>query len=221
MKKGIALLALWVLVVGAGIAIENRHEQMLTVSSEPRDSADVMLDAVGEFRTVMARYLWFKMDLYHEVLEGTESNQAQQDQIIPLLRMVSLLDPSITDSYDLMAWEMAGTHQDPTQALVLLAEGLKKNPKSWPLAFRKSLIEFEGKQYDAALSSSQLACELAVEEFDQINSYRVMYWSAKKLNRQDAMVKAINHLIALRPNDQLWTREQAAMEPGHRDHQHP
>ncbi len=194
-------------MVVSGMGIASWHETLTTRDNQPQTKGDVMLDVLGEFRTVIARYLWFKMDLYHEELEGHENDQQKQAEVIPLLRMVSLMDPSLTDAFDLMAWEMYRQFQQGEQALELLDEGLARNPDSFDLNFRRALILYQMKSFSDCLLAARKANSLAEDEFDKLNSLRLVFWTAKELKDTNSQRRALDGLMELRPGDSLWIKE--------------
>lgn len=204
-------LGLWLALVVAGWLLGNQHEKRF-VGSTPRDRGDILLDVLGEFRTVMARYLWFKMDLFHEVLDDQGVAPSEQSEILPLLRMVSLLDPSMTDAYDNMAWDLYKGHRQVDQALEIISEGLERNPGSYGLHFRRALICYQNERYAPSLEAARQAVALAQDEFEALNGYRVLYRAALALEDRDAMRDALDGLQAARPNDPLWKTERAKLD---------
>lgn len=212
MKARAWILAVWAALTLAGLGVDRLHQAQFPSSlGQQRDRGDIMLDVFGEFRTVLARFLWFKMDLFHEVLEGEGAKQGDEAAILPLLRMISLLDPSMTDAYDNMAWDLSQGHEKHQQALDLVDEGLRRNPKSFQLHFRRAMIAYKDGLYQEAVKSSQSAVEFASDEFDILNGNRILYWSAKKLDDRQAMRQALDFLISMRPGEALWRSELAAL----------
>ena len=69
MKTGLMVAALWVTVILSGSLMDRWHEDQFLPPPEQRESGDVLIDVFGEIKTVLARYLWFRMDLFHEVLD--------------------------------------------------------------------------------------------------------------------------------------------------------
>ncbi len=214
MKRWWPVLALWLLMVGSGGVLSSWHEGVFRETDEPLSRNEVLLDVVGEFRTVIARYLWFKMDLFHEELEHADSDA--HAEVIPLLRMVSLMDPTLTDSYDLIAWELVKTQGDYELALSLVDEGLSRNEDNFQLTFRKALILFQLERYGESFESAQRALEMATaesnDEFEILNSARLLYWSAKQLELRDIQQQTLDLLKSMRPDEKNWQNEQAELD---------
>ena len=212
MKKLAWLVALWLVLLFAGMALNREHKQLLSPSGPAtRDKGDILLDVFGEFRTVLARYLWFKTDLFHEALEVEGLQVEKQTELIPLMRMVSLLDPRMIEAYDSIAYDLSREHA--AQALQLLDEGVARNPASYQLVFRRALLRFQSSHYEAAIEDASQALSLSDAEFDQLNAARLLHWSAKKVGNREAMLVALERLLSLRPEEPLWRQERAALGP--------
>lgn len=172
-----------------------------------RTRNDALLEVLGQSRTLLARYLWFKMDIFHEVLDMQGVATESQAQVLPLLRLVTLLDPTLTDAYDIMAYDLVRGHNRVDQALELLDEGLERNPQDATLLMRKALILINQKRHAEAVMPADKATRLVTDEFDVLNANRLLYWSAKEVKRKDLMAKALDVLLSMRPEDNLWRRE--------------
>ena len=212
MKSYGPLIGLWLVVVLSGVYLGDSNQTLFRKADKDREAGDIMLDVFGEFRTMMARYLWVKMDLFHEVLDSQGVQSEKQAEVMPLLRMVSLLDPGITDAYDIIAWDLYKGHGRVDEALAVVDEGLRRNPESQQLAFRRAMLLYEDKQYEEAEKAGLRAEKLSTDEFDVLNSCRLVYWSAKKLGHKDVARTALTRLSSLRPTDQLWIREKAELD---------
>lgn len=218
MKAKGLLVGCWLVAILSGIMLGVRHEKTYSHPYEQREAGDVILDVFGEFRTVMARYLWVKMELYFEALEGQGEVKEKQVEIMPLLRMITLLDPTITDAYDMIAYDLSRDHEKVGQALALLDEGIKRNPEGWALWFRQAFLLYEHKRYPEAQEKAAKAVSLAAEGFDTINSLRLLYWSSKKNKDHLTMRTTLNRLIALRPRDLLYSSELKALDVAEHAH---
>jgi tetratricopeptide (TPR) repeat protein len=151
------------------------------------------------------------MDLFHEMLDDEGVAPEQQTEVLPLLRMVSLLDPTMTDAHDIIAWDLYKGHGQTEQALKILDEALSRSEGSFSIHFRRALILYQTGRYDDALQSSKRALEFSKDEFDVLNANRMLYWSAKQVGDKVAMRRALGALRASRPDDELWKSEEAAM----------
>jgi tetratricopeptide (TPR) repeat protein len=159
-------LLLWL----AGTFLPSWYEEKLLPPVEKRSRIDVLLDVLGESRTILARYLFMKADVYHPVLEMEEA-------------------------FDLLVYDLNTGYGDQASALAVLEEGLLYTPKSVKLNLRKAQIFLLAKEYEKAIPAAQLAVENSTDEFDTRNSLRVLYHSYEHLQRwKDAERVLMLHL---------------------------
>lgn len=206
------VLGLWLLAVVSGVFLDRWHEELFLPPPEERTAEDVMVDVFGDVKGLVARYLWFKMDLFHEVLDEQGVSAERQSEVLPLLRMVSLLDPTITDAFDQIAWDLFWGHQKVEEALSILEEGLRRNPTDNRLHFRKGIILFKVREFQKAMEAVADVASLTEDEFEKMDGYRILYWSAKELNDTQVMRETLKAIFQLRPRDPLWLREQAELD---------
>lgn len=107
------------------------------VSSKVGPSAlpfEYTLGAVSGFRQVIAGLLWVRADSFF--------HQGNYDAILPLVRIITWLDPNFLDVYSTGAWHIMYNFTDEYQrsdrrylpaGLALLEEGIRSNPNLWDL----------------------------------------------------------------------------------------
>ncbi len=172
-----------------------------------RDQGEaVLLEVVGESRLLMARYLWFKSDLYHEELDLQGVEHSQQSELLPLLRMVSLMDPQFVEAFDQIAYDLVAGHGLPQEALQIVDEGLEQNPDNGTLNFRKALILFNLARYEEAAKYGYLAFVKSNDEFEKLNSLRLAFHSAEEMGDREAEKRALELLLELRPDDHYFNQ---------------
>lgn len=212
MKTPVIVLALWASVILSGSLMDRWHEKQFLPPPEQRESGDVLIDVFGEIKTVLARYLWFRMDLFHEVLDDQGVEAVKQTEVLPLLRIVTLLDPSMTDSYDQIVWDLYKGHGKTDSALNVLDEGLRRNPRSYELTFRKALIFHLEDRFGESAAVAAQALRLTQDNVRLADCLRLIYWSARKTGNLPLRKRALQDLMILRPGDPLWERESAKLE---------
>ena len=88
-------------------------------------------------RTFAASVLWNRLEpqfhLYYE-----QMGLAQQTQMMPVIRLVQMLDPQFVQAYYIASW-VVSRHGDPAAGLRISREGIRNNPRSGLL--RTSYIE--------------------------------------------------------------------------------
>jgi tetratricopeptide (TPR) repeat protein len=99
-------------------------------------SPDQLLAAVAGFREFLAAILWVRADSFFD--------SGNYDAVLPMLRLVTWLDPHNLDVYSTGAWHMGYNFTDESQrsdrrfipmALKFLEEGIQNNPAVWDLYF--------------------------------------------------------------------------------------
>lgn len=211
MKTKVTLLVLWVALVGVGSGLARWKDATVTSRTTPiYSSHDALISLVGEFRTVLARYLWFKVELYHESAE--EQGGEAEAEVVPLMRLVTLLDPSMVESYDQIAWDLFKAYDDPDTAVSLVEEGLARNPDSYQLNFRRAFFAYEQKEDEIARRYAASALVLTQDRFEQLDCLRLIYWSAKRDNLDELRRRALDDLLRLNPGDPLYTKELQELE---------
>ncbi|MCA9794210.1 MAG: hypothetical protein KC910_20520 [Candidatus Eremiobacteraeota bacterium] len=211
MKKALPALAAAILIA-FNLSLPDWYESTLVLPHRAEEAA--MLDLLGESRTVLARALWFKMDLFHEVLDDEGVDFAKQTEVLPLLRLVSLLDPSFVDAFDTIAWDLWKGHKQPEKALEIVEEGLGQNPGNVQLLVRKAMICISLERYEEAAEASRQALDRAGNDFDVLDAARVAWRSYKELGDQDSQRLVIQRALKVRPGDELWLRRQHELYSG-------
>lgn len=174
MKRPYLLLLVWLGVALLSEQLRREHAKMEPPKPMVR-MQDVLLDLLGEGRTVLARLFWFKMDMMHEQLDNKGVSTFRQSEIVPLLRMINFLDPYLVDAYDTLAYELYKGHNQLDEAIELVDEGLQFNPKSWDLLFRRAFFAEKKKDWAVALEMSNQSLIVAETEIQQMNSLRCAY----------------------------------------------
>ncbi|MCA9778739.1 MAG: hypothetical protein KC800_18550 [Candidatus Eremiobacteraeota bacterium] len=210
MKK--LFIACWLAAVLMGTFGDFWYERTFLPPADEREQQSVLIEVVGEFKTILARYLYFKMDIYHEVLEEQGLDNEKDAELMPLLRMITLLDPSMTDTYDQIVWDLYSVQHDVETARRILDEGIQRNPKDYHLRFRKALIFYQEKEYKECEKAAIEAIAFAPGPVTSADCLRLIYWSADHLEERDIQRKALHDLLKLRPNDVLWLREKERLD---------
>lgn len=210
--KRVALL--WVALWLGNQALPKWYEATFLPPAEYRTLPDVLLDVLGEGRTMLARVLWFKMDLFHEVLDDQGVDNTQQIQVMPLLRMATYLDPHLEDAYDVMAWDLFRGHGRTDEALALLDEGLRYNPNSPLLTYRRVIILFRAGDYAEAAAAGETALTRTTDDFEQVQLLRVLYHCYEKLNDERQEERVLTELLRLRPGEEIAVKGLARLRKG-------
>ncbi len=117
-------------------------------------SPDQILAVLAGFREITAGILWVKADSFFD--------NGNYDAILPLIRLVTLLDPNEIDVYATGMWHIGYNFTDEEQrsdrrylpsALALGKEGCKQNPDTYELFFEEGWLWYHkiDDDYDNAV----------------------------------------------------------------------
>lgn len=182
-KLGFLLAALWLASAALSGYLRAEHAKLEPVKPVIRIQ-DVLLDLLGEGRTMLGRLLWFKMDMMHEQQDDLNVETFRQKEVVPLLRMINYLDPYLTDAYDTLAYDLYRGYGQLDKAIELIDEGLLYSPDSFELNFRRAFLAERQGDWVEALERSKKAFYADQDSFHQLAALRCMYRCA--LNRGDA-----------------------------------
>lgn len=123
-------------------------------------SPDQMLFALAGFREMIAGILWVRADSFFD--------SGNYDAILPIIRLVTLLDPSEIDVYATGMWHIGYNFTDEEQrsdrryipsALALGKEGARQNPHTYEMFFETGWMWYHkiDDDYDNAVKWFELA----------------------------------------------------------------
>jgi len=213
-KRGAFILGLLLGVAALSGYLKAEHAKMNPVRPLIRYQ-DVLLDVLGEGRTMLARYLWFKMDMMHEQQDDFSVATFKQKEVAPLLRMINYLDPYFTDAYDTLSYELYAGYGQVDKAIELVDEGLRYSPNSYELNFRRAFYAEKKKDYIAAFEYAKRALAADQDETRQLNALRTLYRAA--LNVRDPktgvqVLDAMSGLIGKNPYPEQYAKWKKELE---------
>ncbi|MGB9619284.1 MAG: tetratricopeptide repeat protein [Armatimonadota bacterium] len=118
--------------------------------------------SMAGFKEVIAGALWVRADTFF--------HEGKYEAIVPIVRLVTWLDPHNIDVYTTGAWHLDYNFVDDNQmsdkryipaAIALLKEGIRKNPGIWDLYFELGWTHYNKKvlDYEKALEYIEKACK--------------------------------------------------------------
>ena len=127
-----------------------------------------VLAMAGQFRIVFANLLWIKVDKYHHEYIEHHGNWAENSDILPLLRMITWLDPHFIQAYQVAGFMLSGNLKRYDFARQLLAEGIRNNPRSSELHEEMGMAIIRATHnYREAYPYLARALELSTDDFDR------------------------------------------------------
>lgn len=189
----------------------------------PRSRADVLLDVFGEARTVMARLLWFKMDLMHEQLDAKGIAHDQQTDLMPYLRLITLFDHHLEDAYDIIANDLYRGVNRRQEAHQILEEGLSYNPKSAILLLRKALFLEKEKRWSELVAVADQGIKVSRDSIDIRNFSALAFHAEKNLGHRERAEHYLRLIFSQEPGSpravELWRQLNGSPPP--QDIQYP
>lgn len=167
------MVALIAIVVALQVWVSPDYDkiQLAGESKTNSNSGDMMAELPGQFvvasftgfRQVIAGALWVRADEFF--------HSGRYQEIIPIVRIVTWLDPHNIDVYTTGAWHLDYNFVDEANSLsdkryipasiALMKEGIKNNPQIWDLYFELGWTHYSKKLMDneKALECIEQACE--------------------------------------------------------------
>lgn len=201
MRRWAPILVLLALLAGANTVLPQWHERQFAPPVEGRTRADILLDLLGELRTFLARSLYMRADLYHHIMESQGISWKEEQDILPLFRMIALLDPTLVEAYDTAAYDLVMNFGKKEEGLAFLREGIEKNPDNAQLWSALAFLLFQTKDYEGTVPAAGRALQLSADEFMSLNSIRLMAHANKELGRRDDEIHALRMWLTMRPED--------------------
>ncbi|MBN9420247.1 MAG: hypothetical protein J0I12_32655 [Candidatus Eremiobacteraeota bacterium] len=196
MSKAVLMLGLWLGVAGLAGYLKPEYVKLNPVKPMVRYQ-DVLLDLLGEGRTMLARYLWFKMDTMHEEQDDQKVATFKQKEVVPLLRMINYLDPYLTDAYDTLSYELYYGYHKLDNAIELIEEGLRYSPKAYDLNFRRAFYAEKQKDYMTSFDYARRALEADQDETHNLAALRTMYRATVQAHDPRTGMQVVDRLTAL------------------------
>lgn len=194
------MLLCWLGVAAMSHLLLGQHQRLQAQKPIIRYQ-DLFLDLLGEGRTLLARLLWFQADLYHEQQDSAGVATFQQKEVIPLLRMVTYLDPSFTDAYDTIAYDLDEGFGQIRQAIEVVEEGLLYSPKSYALNLRRALLAEKQRDSMSAMLAGQRAFDSEDEDVNKFLPVKIMRRAALRMRDPWWGVQVAELLTRLRVAD--------------------
>jgi hypothetical protein len=105
-------------------------------------TAQVVRGFAGELRGLLADFLWLRVDEYahHRRLEDGDINRSDDEALMPLVRLITWLNPHYTDAYALGAQWLATHFNRPHEAITFYEEGIRNNPGAGDLLTGEAFV---------------------------------------------------------------------------------
>ena len=190
-KKGWLLGAIAVLFIGQGLVsramfapwVKNYSSHNVGVA--PGLSIDQLLASVAGLREMVAGILWVQSDEYFHT--------GQFDAILPVIRLVTWLDPRQIEVYSTGAWHIGYNFTDEQNrsdrryiplALRLLEEGVQNNPNTYELFYDTGYMYWHKIDDEYPLAVDWFKQAIAKPDIETIPAIKSILASAYQRNGQ-------------------------------------
>ncbi|MCL5291164.1 MAG: tetratricopeptide repeat protein [Actinobacteria bacterium] len=185
-----AALILTAIFLQMGIEIDRMALGLETTGVE--STASTALKFLGGLRSAAAAYIWIKVDRLHDEYYGEKFEQ--EEELIPLYRITTWLDPHLVDAYyvgSYLLYKFKRTDEGWSFAM----EGLRLNPESAKMELNVGqLALFYRKDYRDAITHLERACLIAKSTEEKIFALQTLeaaYRQAGMIDRAESVKRAI------------------------------
>ncbi|GIV19606.1 MAG: hypothetical protein KatS3mg023_1357 [Armatimonadota bacterium] len=185
MNRFSALVA--TLVIGCVLSEGLLSANAPKMESAPAENAALrtVMAMAGQFRIVFANLLWIKVDQYHHEYIEHHGDWTQDTDLLPLLRMITWLDPHFVQAYQVAGFMLSGRLHRYEHARQLLQEGIRNNPRSFELYEEMGMAILRArKDYREAYTYLTKALSLARDEFDRQRLQRFCQTVRRKIEEE-------------------------------------
>jgi hypothetical protein len=207
--RWLSIALLLALLAGANYSIGLWHDNLFErLDTGPRTAVNILLSALGDIRTFLARSLYFETDIYHHEEESEGIYWANERDILPLYRMIAMLDPHFVNAYDEASYQLIRNLKKVDEGFAFLDEGLAYNPDSYQLVWDKAFFLWQLKRYKEAIPWADKATRMAgtpehLEEnpIDFLNCIRALAHCYGGAGLRQEEIQSLRLWHSLRPLD--------------------
>lgn len=199
MNRLIALIAvLWVacvlcegLLSASASKTEPASLSHSTVNTSPEADTNnaalrMVIAMAGQFRVVFANLLWIKVDKYHHEYIEHHGDWTQNSDLLPLLRMITWLDPHFVQAYQVAGFMLSGRLKRYEHARAILEEGIRNNPRAYELHEEMGMAILRAERdYRKAYPYLANALSLVTDEFHKQRLHRLCQTVRRKIEEEN------------------------------------
>jgi hypothetical protein len=136
-------------------------------------AAVVVRSFMGQVRGILADFLWLRVDEYQHRrrIVGGDLLRADDEALMPLVRLITWLNPHFIEAYALGGQWLAFHFDRPNEALSFYEEGIRNNPRSYPLVDGAAWVYWAFlHQNDKALVRAKDAAMIAEDDLQKFQA---------------------------------------------------
>jgi len=136
-------------------------------------AAVVVRSFVGQVRGLLADFLWLRVDEYQHRrrIVGGDLLRADDEALMPLVRLITWLNPHFIDAYALGGQWLAFHFNRARESMAFYEEGIQNNPRSFPLLDGAAWVYWRfQKNYTKAAQRAQDAANAAEDDLQRFQA---------------------------------------------------
>jgi len=180
-KKKLVFIVFFFAAVMLGLTVEKIKPDYGRGITAKSDSREMFLSVLGEMRYTLAAFVWLKADYYHHDAEASRQPWTENKSLMPLIRLVTYLDPHFVQAYDFGGYHLAVNLKKPEEGINLLQEGIRNNPDSFDLLWEMGYVLSGQKRYSEAIPYLLKALPLAEQKSTMDDVAEKKVWIISRL----------------------------------------
>ncbi len=136
-------------------------------------AAVVVRSFVGQVRGLLADFLWLRVDEYQHRrrIVGGDLLRADDEALMPLVRLITWLNPHFVDAYGLGGQWLAFHFNRPRESMAFYEEGIQNNPQSFTLLDGAAWVYWRyQKDYPKAAQRARQAARVAEDDLQRFQA---------------------------------------------------
>ena len=169
------ITALLACVAGAQFLVDGYRSVVNDEADVPFSVAAVVVRSfMGEVRGLLADFLWLRVDEYQHRrrIVGGDLLRADDEALMPLVRLITWLNPHFIDAYALGGQWLAFHFDRPQAATELYEEGIRNNPHAFDLLTGAAWVYWRfDHNYTRAAQRAEDAAAVASDDLHRFQAF--------------------------------------------------
>jgi hypothetical protein len=168
------IVALLACVAGTQVLVDAYRPIVNDEAGVPFSVAAVVVRSfVGQVRGLLADFLWLRVDEYQHRrrIVGGDLLRSDDEALMPLVRLITWLNPHFVDAYALGGQWLAFHFDRPRESMAFYEEGIRNNPRSFDLLNGAAWVYWRfQKDYAKAAERAQDAANVAEDDLQRFQA---------------------------------------------------
>ncbi len=174
LRHVVVLAALLASVAGTQVLVDRYRPVVNDEADVPFSVAAIVVRSfVGQVRGLLADFLWLRVDEYQHRrrIVGGDLLRADDEALMPLVRLITWLNPHFIDAYALGGQWLAFHFDRPREATEFYEEGIRNNPRSFALLNGAAWVYWRFEQeYTTAAERADQASHVAPDDLHRFQA---------------------------------------------------